>query len=327
MNNQPKISVIIPVYGVENYIEKCIKSVIKQSFLDFECIIINDGTLDKSIFIAKKTVNNDSRFIFIDKENGGQGSARNLGIEIAKGQYLAFIDSDDYVNTDFLDIMYKKITMENADVCVCDVACVDNHNNTVSIINNNVPLYYEKNDYFLSYRSITSFMCDKLFDKRVFETIRFDTSLKTHEDIHIVFEALYHKKITFVNKPLYNYLQRPGSTSKSLHPNTFDNRVKIKNKYLYFHHSQNLPDNKYLIYTYLRSFVFYMSVELARYSTEYEKDVKKLQEELDISFFNLKNITMVGKDAPKVGVSLALFKLSPKIFKIVTRYWFRKHNA
>lgn len=327
MSEQPKISIIVPVYGVEKYIKKCMESIIHQTFTDFECLIVNDGTPDNSINIAKDVVGNDPRFIFIEKENGGQGSARNLGIDLAKGTYLAFIDSDDYVDLNFLELMYDKITLENSDVCVCNVACVDQDNNVMATINNNIPWYYQRNDYFLSYRSITSFMCDKLFHKSVFSTIRFDTSLRTHEDIYIVFEALYKKNITYVNKPLYRYLQRAGSTSKSLHPSTFNNRVKIKNKYIDFYHANNLSNYDYLTYTYLRSFVFYMSVELARYSTEYKKDVNKLKKELDTNFFNFKNITMVGKDAPKVGASLALFKISPKIFRAVTRYWFRNQLA
>lgn len=327
MSNQPEVSIIIPVYGVEKYIKKCIESIINQSFTDFECLIINDGTLDDSICIAKGVVGNDPRFIFIDKENGGQGSARNLGIDLAQGNYLAFIDSDDYINIHFLELMYSKITLEDSDACVCNVACVDCLGNIVATINNNVPLYYEKNDYFLSNRSITSFMCDKVFHKSIFETIRFDTSLRTHEDIYIVFEALFNKKITYVDKPLYNYLQRPGSTSKALHPSTFNNRVKIKNKYINFHYSNQLSDYDYLVYTYLRSYVFYMTVEIARYSTEYEEDVHNLKKEMDSRFFTFKNIAMVAKDTPKVGVSLTLFKLSPRIFRKVTHYWFRNHIA
>lgn len=327
MTTQPKISIIIPVYNAEEHIQKCIESIVSQNFLDFECLVINDGSTDNSIKIAKEIVQDDNRFIFFEKNNGGQSSARNLGLDHIQGGYISFIDSDDYISPDFLSLMYNQIIKDDADICVCNVACVDFNGNEVSKIINNVPSYYEKDDYYLSHKTITSFMCDKLFKSNVFSNLRFNTNLRTHEDIYIAFEILYKKKITQVDKALYKYLQRPGSVSKSLHPTTFSNRVKIKNKYLSFYKKNRLIDYDYLVYTYLRSFVFNVIVETARYSKDYKNDVSRIKNEIDSSFFNTKNILKVSKETPKIGFSLMLFKLSPNKFRLFTHYWFRKHAA
>lgn len=119
MSNNPKISVIIPVYGVEKYIAKCIESIKVQTFTDFEVFLINDGTKDNSVAVAEDAIAGDERFIILHKKNGGQGSARNLGLDNARGDYIAFIDSDVWVEPRYLQAMYEKITEEDADVCIC----------------------------------------------------------------------------------------------------------------------------------------------------------------------------------------------------------------
>ena len=95
----PLISVIIPVYNVEEYIEHCIKNILLQTYTNIEVIIVNDGSLDNSITIAKKLTEDDSRFIFLDKENGGQSDARNAGLDIATGDYIFFCDPTDTLRT------------------------------------------------------------------------------------------------------------------------------------------------------------------------------------------------------------------------------------
>lgn len=105
----PKVSVIVPFYNVENYIEKCIKSLINQTLEDIEIILVNDGSKDNSINIAKKYAEKyPEKIVYLEKENGGLGDARNYGIPYAKGEYIAFVDSDDYVEKDMYKEMLKK---------------------------------------------------------------------------------------------------------------------------------------------------------------------------------------------------------------------------
>ena len=115
----PKISIIIPFYNVENYIAKCINSVKNQTFTDFEFILIYYESPDNSKQIAEKLIENDSRFKIISQLNKGLGGARNTGLDNAKGEWVVFLDSDDYWERDFLQIMYEKATKYKADIIVC----------------------------------------------------------------------------------------------------------------------------------------------------------------------------------------------------------------
>lgn len=120
--NEIKVSIIIPIYNVEKYIEQCIESVVNQTLKDIEIIIVNDGTKDNSMKKIEKYLS-DPRIIVIDKENGGLSSARNVGLEIAKGEYIAFIDSDDFIELTMLEELYNN--SEKADIVFSDIIFYD----------------------------------------------------------------------------------------------------------------------------------------------------------------------------------------------------------
>ena len=108
------VSVIIPVYKVEKYIERCMQSLLDQTYKSFEALIVDDGSPDISIELAKSIVGNDPRFIFLEKENGGQGTARNLGLDHAKGDYIAFLDSDDSYTPDMLEVVISELRKDSS---------------------------------------------------------------------------------------------------------------------------------------------------------------------------------------------------------------------
>ena len=116
----PKVSVIIPVYNTSKYLNQCLESIQNQTFTDFEAICINDGSTDSSLEILKEFASKDDRFIIINKKNEGQGIARNLGIQQANGEYIIFIDSDDWLETEGLEKAYKKIKEDSADILIFD---------------------------------------------------------------------------------------------------------------------------------------------------------------------------------------------------------------
>ncbi|WP_053111133.1 glycosyltransferase family 2 protein [Thiopseudomonas alkaliphila] len=329
MSSSPVISIIIPVYGVEKYIAKCIKSIKQQVFTSFEAILINDGTKDDSVAIAEQTIADDERFIILHKENGGQGSARNLGLDKASGEYITFIDSDDYVEPRFLQAMYEKIVAENSDVCACGVSYVDGAGKVIRLFQNNPIAYKKTDDYLMANWYISNFMCDKLFKKTIFNRFRFDTSLRTNEDVYLLFEMLYGKSITAVNESLYNYLQRPHATSKGAPPTYIEDRVKVVKKQMEFAKKlgREQEDKIYLKTTYLKHFLFNVIVTLSRYSNNFSEDIKKLKGKVDPSKYSFKNIFFMIKKEKKIGLSLLLFKLSPQAFRLFARFWFRNHIA
>ena len=116
-----KVSIIVPVYNVENYIERCLKSLVNQTLKDIEILIINDGTPDNSIEICEKYAKNDNRIKIFNKENEGLGLTRNYGIERATGEYIAFVDSDDYVTLDMCENLYNAAIENNADIVYGEV--------------------------------------------------------------------------------------------------------------------------------------------------------------------------------------------------------------
>ena len=133
-----KISIIIPVYKVEPYIEKCMQSLLDQTYTNFEALIVDDGSPDQSINLAKNIVGNDKRFIFLQKKNGGVPSARNYGLDQATGNYIAFLDSDDYFSPNFLKHMLNAILDSKADISICDINIVNNNGKALGHINQNL---------------------------------------------------------------------------------------------------------------------------------------------------------------------------------------------
>lgn len=329
MSNKPIISVIVPVYGVEKYIAKCLLSIQQQTFKDFECIVVDDGSPDDSAEIGKKAVEGDERFIFVSKPNGGLASARNFGLDHAKGEYIAFVDSDDWVEPDFLELPYDVIIREDADVCMLGINYVDEEGKSELLVNNLVRDYYEKNDFLISNGTVTQFAWSKLYKKEIWDEIRFSEEIITYEDVYVTFRLLYGKKIVNIEKPLYNYLQRAGTLSRDIKPTYLQDRVAITKKQAEFVKNNNLEKKyaDYILYTYLKTFIFYCSVKFARYSKNYNSDIRKLKKEIDYNRFTLKNILFMIKKEKKVGLSLLLFKLSPTAFRAFARFWFRNHAA
>ncbi len=216
-----KVSVIVPVYNVERYIEKCLLSIKNQTLTDFECLIINDGTKDDSITVAKIVVGNDSRFKFFDKENGGLSDARNYGIERASGEYLCFIDSDDYIAPDLLELTYNMGKENNSDIVCFDMYYVNedgsleyswgsNYTGTSNYNDNKEIIFSNNSANNKIYKA--SFMKDKRFFKGMW-----------YEDMAVIPTWIaYANNMAHVCKPLYYYVQRQGSITHKADIRIFD---------------------------------------------------------------------------------------------------------
>lgn len=204
-----KISIIVPVYGVEKYIDKCLNSLVKQTLQDIELIVVNDGTKDNSQKIidkyVKKYPNKVKSFI---KENGGQGSARNFGLTKATGEYIGYVDSDDYVELDMYEKLYKKVKEDNLDICICgNYSVSEDYKKKVIDLDN---LKYESN--FINALMGKKAVWNKIYKKKVVEKLEFRSKV-WYEDFDFTIKAICNaKKIDYVNEPLYNYLIREGST-------------------------------------------------------------------------------------------------------------------
>ena len=219
-----EISVVIPVYNVEKYLERCLDTVISQTFEDIEIICVNDGSTDNSREILENYKNKDSRIIVLDKENGGLSSARNAGMAIATGNYISFIDSDDWVGLTFLEKLYKNITTLGTDISICGV---HQYNEVTQKVNDSVPYFTLKyfDDSFdnkvFSYEDTKHFLMDvpvmawnKLYKKSFLDeyNAKFPEGL-IWEDGPFFFSIFFKtKKVSIIRDLLYYYrINRKGS--------------------------------------------------------------------------------------------------------------------
>lgn len=312
------VSVIIPVYKVEKYIEKCMQSLLDQTYTNFEALIVDDGSPDDSIKLAKALVGDDSRFIFFEKENGGQGTARNLALDNAKGDYIAFLDSDDYYDTNYLRVMLGKITQTSSDICTCDVNYVDEKGDQLRVHRNDVDAYIKNKDFLMAHWHISNFMWDKLFKADCFDSFRFDPSVKTYEDVHLLFRVVFGRKLTSVKDILYNYVQREGSTMRSMPLTYIDDRYKIFLETDEFYQKKlvNLGvDRDVVNYYFLNNFILNAINTICIYSTSFSNDLSKLLSKDTDNLFTFYNIMKNKNLKINTKLRLSLIKISPKTYK------------
>lgn len=240
--SNPKISVIIPFYNVEKYIERCIQSVKNQTWSDFECLLIDDESPDNSYQIALDCIHEDPRFSIIRQKNKGLGGARNTGIEHAKGEYIAFLDSDDWWELDFLEIMYQSAVENQADLVYCQIRQIDEQNNSSHFWETPKGIYQDKESVF---DLLINHHCawDKLYKRILFNEVRFPEN-RYFEDFSTIYKlAGYSKKIVVIDNLLINYFIRQGSITSNFSQKHIDDLIwsyKSINESLNFRYFNNL---------------------------------------------------------------------------------------
>lgn len=212
------ISVIVPVYNVEQYLDKCIESIRAQSYQNLEIIIVDDGSTDQSGKICDSYLQKDSRIKVIHKENGGLSDARNKGIECANGDYLAFIDSDDWIEWDMIECLWQGIS-QGTEMAICGYYCNDTGKDIAggfervwAYENDMVVLPKMEVLEFLLADQITNFAWNKLYKKELFDSCEGKICFpfrRNFEDVAIMYRLMDNaSNIALVNKPLYHYVYR-----------------------------------------------------------------------------------------------------------------------
>lgn len=213
----PKVSIIVPVYNVEKYLRKCIDSLVNQTLNDIEIICINDGSTDKSLKILKEYKNKDSRIILLNQENSGQSVARNRGIEIAKGEYLGFVDPDDWIDLDYYEKLYNAASTNDTDIAVGGIIRVTGIkkkkflNFEKETLTDNTKLKFELCDV-----PEKSYIWNKIYKTQKLKEInlKFEEG-RIFEDCIFTPQALFFLgKMVTVPNTYYYYLRRNNSTVK-----------------------------------------------------------------------------------------------------------------
>jgi len=216
------ITIIVPVYNVEQYLDRCIESIVNQTYSNLEIILVNDGSTDGSSEICSKYQKSDDRIIVINKNNSGLSSARNAGLNIAKGKYVGFVDGDDYISEVMYENLYGLIKQTKSNIAIggryraYDNSCeIEQFRNYPSPVMTNV----EALAALMSYRGFDMSVCDKIFERKLFDDIEFPLG-KTCEDSFVTYKIFSRvNKVAYDKTPYYYYYQRQNSISRNLNVN------------------------------------------------------------------------------------------------------------
>lgn len=233
------ISIIVPVYNVEKYIARCLESIIKQTYKNLQIIVVNDGSEDNSILIANAYRNKDSRIEIYNKKNGGVSSARNFGLRVVKGDYICFVDSDDWIDECFIEILYDHIITSDAQIsCGNFVYAYDD-----KVINQK---YFLRMKEVILQRTdsleqlcrgkwLTNHVWNKMYKTSLFDSIEFEEN-RCFEDIfimHLLFERA--EKVSCSKDAIYYYYMRDNSIIHQENPqHTADIFIGYRSRFLYF---------------------------------------------------------------------------------------------
>ena len=210
------ISVIVPVYNVADYLHKCLDSILCQSYNNLEIILVNDGSTDDSSSICRECKDRDNRVILIEKENGGLSSARNAGLAVAKGEYVGFIDSDDWISPCMFQELIQEIKHQEADVSICGYN-IAHRSGRIKQVYLNAGVY-QSTEVLIDLLSgrLKDYACNKLYRRALFQGIEYPEG-KTFEDISTTHKVLGKaQRIVIINKALYYYRQRKESITQSI---------------------------------------------------------------------------------------------------------------
>lgn len=299
------VSIIIPIYKVESYLDKCINSVVAQTYKNLEIILVDDGSPDNCPQICDLWAKKDNRIKVIHKQNGGLSSARNAGLDVCKGDYICFIDSDDWVEPTYVEELYSTLTQNNADLALCGVNNIDENGSIHEMIPPLDKSFYKKTElselmYIKCFKKNLMIVVawNKLYKKEIWQNLRYPLG-KVCEDEFVLFDILNscNNGIAITNSKLYNYLYRKSSIMNSLNYNivfdgidaTIERYNKFEDKYLKQMTATEIL-NSYII-GYKRFYKHKIAKEIVKRFRKdykiYKKDIKSLRLKMKYFIFKI----------------------------------------
>lgn len=270
-----KLSIIVPVYNVEKYLPKCLESLIKQTLKDIEIICVNDGSMDNSLAILKEFASKDSRIKIIDNQHQGVAKTRNTGIEQSTGEYIGFVDSDDYIDIDFFEKLYNSATKSNADIAIASILKHKNFFNiynakytkeeTAITIQDKIKLCEDKKHFFF-------YAWNKIYHSGFIKenNIKFSEG-QIYEDVMFAIKALYYSnKIISVYGTKYHYIEHENSLTKSKDKTGEKEQdlVKAYSELQEFCNSKNIEIPERLNYYTKENFGFILNLYKGKYQSK-----------------------------------------------------------
>lgn len=239
----PLISIIVPVYNVEAYLTDCMESIVKQSYTNFQVILVDDGSTDRSGLVCDQYAERDSRIQVIHKKNGGLSDARNVGLDIAEGDYIVFTDSDDFLHRDYLKVQYENLVQADADMAVCDYHMYDSRQSVEDGLSNRISVVEEKDITAQLYENPGMLIVawNKLYKRFLWDGIRYPVG-RLHEDEAVIHEILVRcKRIVLADAKLYYYRQRENSIMGQVSDKSIRDAVYAYQRRISFFAEHNMP--------------------------------------------------------------------------------------
>lgn len=309
MNNNPIISIIVPVYNTEKFLSKCIESILNQTFKDFELILVDDGSLDLCPKICDEYAQKDARIKVIHKKNGGLSDARNAGIEAACGEYLGFVDSDDYIKENMYEVLYNLISEYQADISICMAVSVDENSEpvwggkaTTAVFNGKDALYA-----MIFERRFAVNSWNKLYKRELFGELRFPVGM-LYEDLATTYLLLDKCNVTVcTDLQLYAYVQRGGSIMSRDNFSLSADKIKIVQRMWDYFEDGEVKIRSGIV-KYILSDIYRLAGcgNLLK-NEEYTYELKKFVKNHSYEIFRNKYISV------KDRCILYLYKLNPKM--------------
>lgn len=241
-----KVSILVPVYNVEICLEKCLDSLINQTYKDIEIIVINDGSTDLSTKILEKYTKLDSRIIVYHFKNSGIAITRNRALKFATGDYLMFVDSDDYIDLDMTEVMVKTMEKDNSDICICGFTMDYKYGKLYrKVCKDGVLTPIQALHSLVDNKGVTNYPWAKLFKKECFKDVEFPDGETTFEDAYTILRAIAQsKKISTLSKRYYHYVQRNGSlTSRMSLETVYTMRISFEYQEVFL--KKEFPEEKF----------------------------------------------------------------------------------
>lgn len=313
------VTIIVPVYKVEEYLSRCVDSILSQTYTNLEILLINDGSPDNCGEICEEYAKLDNRIRVVHKKNGGLSDARNVGLELAKGDYITFLDSDDWIHSEYIKMLYEILSSTQSDISICNFVKTSVENVSVNNLNTEEVVYsnieaLEQMYGELNIQIITAW--GKLFKKGLFDNIRFPVG-RIHEDEFTTYKLIYKaNKIVLTNAELLYYWQR----NDSIMGTGFNLKHKLDLIDAYTERAQFFQQvglDDLCAETCKSLFIIYLEVN----NKKNEFDNKALKNKFNTQFKGLKNILKHTNQSNKFKIFYNIYYLAPIPVAILYKFY------